>query len=61
MKSIKEILVTRDGLSEVEAEDLILDAKEALQNYLQDGEMNYAEEVCMEFFGLEPDYIDELL
>jgi hypothetical protein len=55
MKTIKEILMDRDGI------DLIDAAKEALHEYLADGDMESAENICEAFFGLEPDYIMELL
>lgn len=61
MESIKEVLMRRDNLSEAEATSLIEEAKEALQNYLLDNELEAAENVCEEYFGLEPDYIEELL
>ena len=59
MESIKEILMKRDGLTEKEALDLIADAKEDLHNRLQEGEM--PDDICQEWFGLEPDYIMELM
>lgn len=61
MKSIKQILMERDEMSEEEAEDLIEEAKEALLEYLDDEDIFSAENICEEFFGLEPDYLDELM
>jgi len=61
MESIKQILMKRDGMSKQEAEELIDEAKDQLQEYLFNEEMSLAEDICAEFFGLEPDYIDELL
>jgi len=61
MRTIKEILMDRDGMDEIEADDLIEEAKEALQEYLADGDMESAENICEEFFGLEPDYVMELI
>jgi hypothetical protein len=58
---IKAILMTRDGMAEDEADSLILDAKTQLTEYLTDGDIDAAENICSEFFGLEPDYLDELL
>ena len=57
--SIKQVLMRRDGLSETEAEDLISEAKEDLFQRLEDGEMPF--DICADWFGLEPDYLDELL
>jgi len=56
---IKEVLMKRDGISEDEAEDLIQDCREDLIQRLEDGEMPM--DICSEWFGLEPDYIDELI
>ena len=59
MKGIKKVLMERDKMSEAEAEDLIEEAREALQERLAEGDMPY--DICQEFFGLEPDYIDDLM
>lgn len=61
MENIKQILMRRDGMSAEEADLLITLAKEKLNGYLVEGDMFSADEVCMEFFGLEPDYLMELL
>ena len=61
MSKIKKVLMKRDGMSSEEADNLIDEAKEALQNYLDEGDSFGAEHVCEEFFGLEPDYLDELI
>lgn len=59
--SIKKVLMERDGLSEQEAEEQIFEAKGLLQQYLSEGDFMGAEDICQECFGLEPDYIFELL
>jgi len=51
----------RDGISAEEADDLIFDAKEAVRCYFDNGDWMNAEEVVKDMFGLEPDYLDELL
>lgn len=61
MESIKQILMRRDGLSDSEASDLINEAREAMQEYLAEGNLQGAEDICQEYFGLEPDYLMELL
>ena len=61
MKTIKEVLMQRDNMLEDDAIALIDEAKDAVQEYLENGEMESAEEVCMEYFGLEPDYLMELI
>jgi hypothetical protein len=59
MESIKEILIRRDGMSEEDAQNLIADARINLAERLGNGEQPY--DICEEWFGLEPDYIMELL
>lgn len=59
MESIKEILMLRDGMTEEEANDLIEQAKEDMNRRLDEGEM--PDDICEEWFGLEPDYIMELM
>ncbi len=61
MSKIREILMTRDGMTADEADNLISEAREQLFNYLAEGDMSGAEEICEEFFGLEPDYLFELM
>ena len=60
-ESIKEVLIRRDNMSPEDAEELIEAAKDALRYYLDDGDIESAENICEEFFGLEPDYLDELM
>jgi len=59
--AIRRILMERDGMSNEEACELIDEARAALQDYLADGDMESAENICEEYFGLEPDYIMELI
>jgi hypothetical protein len=61
MLSIAKVLIERDGLTEAEAKERIEEAREALHSYIEAGNLFDAEEVCSEYFGLEPDYIDELM
>ena len=67
MESIKEVLMRRDGMSASEADDLIEQAKEDLHRRLDDeGFWSaegfwLAEDICMEWFGLGPDYLMKLI
>ena len=61
METIKDILITRDDMTTKDADKLILAAKKQLTTYLSDGDLDLAENICQEFFNLEPDYIYELL
>ena len=49
------ILMRRDGMERDEAEDLLQDARAAVE----DGED--PEEILQDWFGLEPDYVFDLL
>ena len=59
MRSIKQILIDRDGMNSKEADDLIEDCKKDLHERLEAGEMPH--DICQEWFGLEPDYLMELI
>ena len=61
MRAIKEILIERDGITELEALEIIAEAREALEQRISEGDLFGAEDICSEYFGLEPDYLDELL
>lgn len=58
---IAKVLMRRDKISLEEALDLIAEAKEMLHKYLENGQIDRAENICQEYFGLEPDYLMELL
>jgi hypothetical protein len=55
MYSIKETIMRRDGLSADEAQDLLNEAIQAVEDGMD------AEDACAEFFGLEPDYMWDLI
>ena len=57
--SIKSVLMKRDNLTEEEADDLINQAREDLNYRLNCGET--PDDICAEWFGLEPDYLPELI
>ena len=48
MKTIKDVLIERDGLTEKEADDLIQEAKSALDGYFADYDFYSAENICKE-------------
>ena len=60
-KSIKQILIDRNNMTESAADQLISEAREAMQECLANNDQDSAYNICEEYFGLEPDYIDELL
>ena len=55
MSELKKVLMERDGIASKEADEVIADAKQRVW----DGED--PEEVLADEFGLEPDYIFDLL
>jgi len=59
MKSLLLTLMERDGLSKQDAQDQIDEARAELNDRLADGDDPY--EICQEFFGLEPDYLMDLI
>lgn len=61
MGKILQVLMKRDGMSKEEAQELINEAREALKDYLNAEDFDSAEYICEEFFGLEPDYVMELI
>jgi hypothetical protein len=58
-KSLKEVLMQRDSMTEEEAIKLIIEAKEEFYRMLEDGED--PSDICEIFFGLEPDYLDDFI
>jgi hypothetical protein len=60
-KTIKQVLIERDGMTAEKADELIENAKAQLQEYLEEGDFAGYENICEEFFGLEPDFLDELI
>lgn len=58
-ESIKSVLIRRDKMTSDEADDLIQEARQQFNSYLEAGDMTSAEDICSEYFGLEPDYIIE--
>jgi len=60
--SIKSTIMRRDGLSSDEADQLIEEAREELEAAIDEGcSLDTAEEIIADYFGLEPDYLEELL
>lgn len=50
----------RDGMSECEALDLIQEAQDDFNCCIESGNLDSAEQICSDWFGLEPDYLIEL-
>jgi hypothetical protein len=50
----------RDGLSEEEADVMIEEARDDFHKRIEQGDPS-AHDICEEYFGLEPDYIMDLM
>ena len=59
MRPLIDVLMLRDNLSHEEAQEQINTAKQDLTNLIDAGEMPF--DFCETQFGLEEDYLDELL
>jgi hypothetical protein len=55
MESLREVLMRRDGMSGDDADELIKEARERV------AEGEDPEEILLEDFGLEPDYLWDLV
>jgi len=60
-RTIKDILIDRDDMTEIEADNLIREAKKQFEIYIEAGDTMSIAYICEEFFGLEPDYLDEFM
>ena len=58
--SLKQTIMKRDSISSDEANILIAEAQDLLEQYLDAGDLAAAEDICAECFNLEPDYLDDL-
>jgi len=61
METIKQVLMRRDDMTDVEAQHQIDEARAQMTYYLESGDIDSAYDICAEFFSLESDYLDELL
>jgi len=60
-QSLKQVLMVRDEITSAQADELISEAREELTSLLEEGNMEDAENICYDYFGLEPDYLIELI
>lgn len=59
MDTLKQVLMNRDGMTEEEAQEEINRAREELHDRIDSGEMPF--DFMEEEFGLEPDYLMDLM
>jgi hypothetical protein len=66
LRTVKEILMERDGMLPEDADALIYEFEDMLDSLLESGAEGMpgtvlAEELLEDYFGLEPDYLMEFL
>ena len=61
MNSIVEILMRRDGMSQLEAENLVEEVKDEVMEAAMRGVYQECEDILASELSLEPDYLDFLL
>jgi hypothetical protein len=61
MSDLKLVLMKRDEITSDEADDLIKAARDELFELIDQGEIEEAENICENHFGLEADFIMELM
>lgn len=62
MNKIVKLLMERDNMTQQDAEDLYYEAQQEAQNVIdEDGSLEDIENILMDYFGLEPDYIFDLI
>jgi hypothetical protein len=59
--TIIKILMERDGLTREEALASYREGIAAFMEYLEAGDLTAAMDICEEFWGLEPDYLDDIM
>jgi len=59
--NLKNTIMKMFNYTSMEADDAITLAKQEMQEYLDDGDQESASDICEEMFGLEPDYIMDLI
>lgn len=61
MNEIVEILMRRDGISQLEAENLVEECREEVRNAAARGNYQECEDIVASYLGLEPDYLEYLI
>ena len=59
MNAIKEILMARDKMTDESADELIELAQNDFNERLANGEIPF--DICEEWFGLEPDFVMDMI
>jgi hypothetical protein len=59
--NLKQTIMQKYDWNEKEADSAIEEAKTMMYNYLDDGDQESAYNICEEMFGLEPDFLFDIL
>ena len=59
--NLKQTIMQKYDWNENEADSAIEEAKTMMDEYLNDGDQESAFNICEEMFGLEPDYLFDIL
>lgn len=61
IETIKQLLMRRDGLTAQEADDQVAEGKQILAQLIHEERFVEAYDICEELFGIEPDYLIDLM
>jgi hypothetical protein len=61
LQSIVDVLVLRDGMTRAEAEKQVQEARADFQAVINSGDIYAADDFLADTFGLEDDYLEELI
>ena len=59
--SIVKVLMNRDGLTKDEAVAQVKECQADLMDRISEGDTLSAMDICEEYFGLEPDYLEDMI
>lgn len=61
MKHLKEVLINKFDYSEQDADEEISKAQDEALELVAEGDLESAMDICGTYWGLEPDYLEDLL
>jgi hypothetical protein len=61
MNRIIEIIMKRDNMALEDAQCLFDDAKDEAEDAVSEGDLERVEDIISDYFGLEPDYVFDLI
>lgn len=61
MQTLIQVLIERDGITEEQAKEDIRECRTEMLAAIESGNMFEAEEIFADWFGLEPDYLFDVI